>query len=65
MNTTKETPRARAKRRNEEWRKALAQSRVLKFDGGKRLVAYATQSAREDAYDKAIKAGVNVELIEP
>jgi hypothetical protein len=63
MNKTHETPRAKTKRQNAEWRKALAEGRVLKFNNGLQFTAYPTVEYRERAYGEAINAGFNVERV--
>lgn len=49
--------------RNRQWREALAESRVLKFNNGLTMKSYPTQAEREIAYAQAIAAGINVERI--
>jgi hypothetical protein len=58
-----ETPRQRAKRQAAEWRKAIVEQRILKFDHGMRFVSYPTYKDRELAYNNAIAEGICVERV--
>ena len=49
--------------RNAAWRLALAEERVIRFNGGEWLKSYPTIEARDAAFAQALAAGVPAEIL--